>query len=128
MARTLLAIVVDCEDPSAQAKWWASVLSHEISERNDGEFEVSDPSTSGTPLYFMKVPEPKTVKDRLHIDITTEDSLGDEVSALSALGATLVDLRQDSDTLANPDRWAVMRDPEGNEFCVFEASSVTGMA
>jgi hypothetical protein len=127
MAMSLLAVVVDCSDSGSQANWWASVLGREVSERNRDEYEVSGPAIGGTPLYFMNVPEPKVVKDRLHLDVTTDESLGDAVAGLVAVGARLVDMRQDPATLAHPDRWAVMQDPEGNEFCVFERASVTGM-
>jgi hypothetical protein len=125
---SLLAIVVDCRDSRSQASWWASVLGQAVRERNTDEFEVSAPSSGQTRLYFMNVPEPKTVKDRLHIDLTTEGSLEDGVAGLVASGATLVELRQDPGTLANPDTWAVLRDPEGNEFCVFSIDTVTGLA
>ena len=128
MATSLLAIVVDCRDSLSQANWWATVLGHQVSERNADEYEVSDPSSAGTPLYFMNVPEPKTVKNRLHIDITTDGSVEDEVARLIAAGATLVEMRQDPATLTHPDTWAVMRDPEANEFCVLNADSVTGLA
>jgi predicted enzyme related to lactoylglutathione lyase len=128
MARSLLAIVVDCRDSLSQANWWAAALDHQVSERNVNEYEVSDPSTSATPLYFMNVPEAKTVKNRMHIDIRTDESLEDEVARLVAAGGTLVEMRQDPPTYANPDTLAIMLDPEGNEFCVLNADSVTGMA
>ena len=125
---SMLAIVVDCHDSRSQADWWAAVLDHDVSERNVDEYEVSSPSSGRTPLYFMNVPEPKTVKDRLHIDLTTEESLEDGVARLVAMGATLVGLRQDPATLAHPDTWAVLQDPEGNEFCLFNVETVTGLA
>jgi predicted enzyme related to lactoylglutathione lyase len=128
MTTSLLAIVVDCRDSLSQAKFWATALGHQVSERNTSEYEVSDTSRGGTPLYFMNVPESKTVKNRLHIDITTDGPLEDEVARLVSWGGTLVEMRQDPATLANPDTWAVMQDPEGNEFCVLTADSVTGMA
>jgi len=128
MPPTVLAFVVDCRDAFAQANYWASVLGHHVFERNTDEYEVSGPAGAGTPLYFMNVPEPKTVKNRLHIDITTELPLEQEVSRLVEAGGTLVEIRQDPATLANPDTWAVMQDPEGNEFCVLNADTVTGMA
>jgi hypothetical protein len=127
MATALLAIVMDCRDSLAQASWWAEVLDHQVSERNTDEYEVSAPASGRTPLYFMNVPEPKTVKDRLHIDITVDEPLGDGVARLLAMGATLVEMRQDAQTHANPDTWAVLQDPEGNEFCVFNADTVTGL-
>lgn len=128
MTRSLLAIVVDCHDSLSQAQYWAGVLGHQVSERNTGEYEVSSPDDRGTPLYFMNVPEPKVVKNRLHIDITTDGSLEAEVARLVEAGGTLVEMRQDPSTLANPDTWAVLQDPEGNEFCVLNAETVTGMA
>lgn len=78
MATSLLAIVADCRDSLAQAKWPANVLGHRVSERNADEYLVSDPSSAGTPLYFMNVPESKRVKNRLHIEITTDGSLEDQ--------------------------------------------------
>ena len=127
MTFSLLAIVVDSRDSLSLANWWAAVLGRQVSERNTDEYEVSDPSGGGDRLYFMNVPEPKTVKDRLHIDITTGGSLEDGVARLVGMGAKLVEMRQDPETLANPDTWAVMQDPEGNEYCVFNADSVTGL-
>jgi hypothetical protein len=127
MATSLSAIVVDCRDSFSQAHWWAAVLGHQLSERNPNEYEVSDPSSGGTRLYFMNVPEAKTVKNRLHVDITTDGSIDGEVARLVAAGATFVDMRQDPATLPNPDTWAVMQDPEGNEFCVLNADSITGL-
>jgi predicted enzyme related to lactoylglutathione lyase len=127
MAKSLLGIVVDCRDSFSQASYWATVLGHQVSERNTDEYLVSDPSSGGTPLYFMNVPEAKTVKNRMHIDIATDGSVEDEVTRLVAFGGTLVEMRQDPATLANPDTWAVMQDPEGNEFCVLAADSVTGI-
>ncbi len=128
MALSLLGVVVDCRDSLAQMHWWADVLGHRVSERNTDEYEVSDPSSGGTPLYFMNVPEPKSMKNRLHVDITVDGPLGEGVNQLVAIGARLIELRQDPETLANPDTWAVMADPEGNEFCVLTADTVTGMA
>jgi Glyoxalase-like domain len=128
MARSLLAVVVDCNDAYSQAKWWATALHRQVSERNPNEYEVSDPSTSGnTPMYFMNVPEAKMLKNRMHVDVTTDGSLVDEVANLVAAGATLVEMREDPATFPNPDRLAVMRDPEGNEFCLLNAESVTGL-
>jgi len=126
MSASLLAVVVDCRDPGPQADFWAGVLSHDVAERNTDEFLVSDPAGVATPLYFMKVPEPKVGKNRLHLDFVTEGRLDDEVTRQTGLGARLVELRQDPDSLANPDTWAVLDDPEGNVFCVTSTATVTG--
>ena len=127
MSSSVLAVVVDCRDPRAQADFWANALSRRMSERNTDEYLVDGPSRSGSPLYFMKVPEEKEVKNRLHLDLVTPGSMQDEVARLVDLGATVLDVRQDPPTLDNPDTWTVMLDPEGNEFCVFTADTVTGM-
>jgi len=123
---SLLAVVVDCRDPLRQAEFWAQVLAYKLSRRNPGEFQVSDPAGVGGSLYFMKVPEPKVGKNRLHLDLVTSGSMEDEVMRLAGAGAELVEVRQDPAFLDNPDTWTVMRDPEGNEFCVTSASTITG--
>jgi hypothetical protein len=127
MATSVLALVVDCRDSRSQASWWAATLGRRVSERNPGEYEVYDASGTSIPLYFMNVPEPRSSKNRLHLDITTAGPLDDLVAQLVAAGATLVEMRQDPATYANPDTWAVLQDPEGNEFCVLNADSVTGL-
>jgi hypothetical protein len=126
MAASLLAVVVDCAEPAHQAGFWSRVLSYEVVERNVDEFLVRDPTGSAAPLYFMKVPEPRTEKNRLHLDVVTEGPLAAEVDRLTGLGARLVEFRQDPDTLANPDTWAVLEDPEGLVFCASSSSTLTG--
>jgi hypothetical protein len=66
----------------------------------------------------MKVPKPKRGKNRLHLDLANTDELEAEVNRMVSIGASLVEWRSDPDMMDNPDRWAVLRDPEGNEFCV----------
>jgi hypothetical protein len=127
MAVSVLAVVVDCRDSASLARRWADVLDRRMSERNPGEYEVAEPSRRATPLYFMNVPELKSRKNRVHIDITTDAPLEEEVARLVAVGATVVELRQDPPTQANPDTWAVMRNPEGNALCVFNFDIVTGL-
>jgi predicted enzyme related to lactoylglutathione lyase len=125
---SVLAVIVDCHDPRRQAEWWAQVLDHEVNQRNPDEFQVSDPAGAGGSLYFMKVPEPKAGKNRLHLDLVTPGSMEAEVARLVAAGAQVVEVRQDPTSLDNPDTWTVMRDPEGNEFCVTSALTLTGVA
>ena len=126
MSVSLLAVIVDCRDPRSQAEWWAQVLEYQVSHRNPGEFGVSDPAGDGGSLYFMEVPEPKSGKNRLHVDLLTEGSLEAEVTRLTDAGAQLVEMQQDPPSYDNPDRWAVMHDPEGNEFCVTSTATFTG--
>ena len=75
---------------------------------------ASDPSGDGPRLYFQRVPEPKTAKNRVHLDVPVDlAALDREVERLQALGASLVGFN------SHPGhRWAVMSDPEGNEFCL----------
>lgn len=86
MTTSLLAVMVDCRDPLAEANYWATALGHQVSERNAGEYGVSDSSSGGTPLYSMNVPEPMSVKNRLHIDLTTDGTLEDEGPGRAQLG------------------------------------------
>jgi hypothetical protein len=127
MSLSLLAVIVDCRDPRRQAEWWAHALAYRVSQRNPDEFLVSDPAGAGGPLYFMKVPEPKTGKNRLHLDLVTSGSMEAEVKRLVEAGAELVEVRQDPGTFDHPDTWTVLRDPEGNEFCVTSTSTLTGV-
>jgi predicted enzyme related to lactoylglutathione lyase len=122
---SLLAIVVDCRDPRRQAEFWARALAYEVSQRNPGEFQVSDPAGAGGSLYFMKVPDPMVGKNWLDLDVVTSGSMEEEVARLVEAGAELVEMRQDPASLDNPGTWTVMRDPEGNEFCVTSTSTMT---
>jgi hypothetical protein len=125
------SVVVDCHDVAAQARWWARVLDWQVIYEADDEVvivpkHVTEESLRTTPweqigpgLVFGAVPEDKTVKNRLHIDLAP--SLDDEQSAmvesLITLGARRVDVGQDADEVT----WVVLADPEGNEFCVLSS-------
>jgi hypothetical protein len=126
MASTLFAVIVDCSNPRSQADFWALALSHVVSERNTDEFQVSDPLGRPGSLYFMKVPEPKLTKNRVHLDLLTDGPMETEVARLVTAGAQQVEVRQDPDSLDNPDTWTVMLDPEGNEFCMTSTATLTG--
>lgn len=126
MAVSLFAVIVDCKNPREQADFWALALSWPVTERNPDEFQVGDPTHGSVSLYFMKVPEPKIMKNRLHIDLLADGSMDAEVARLVASGAQVVEVREDPDSFDNPDRWTVMLDPEGNEFCVTSSLTLTG--
>jgi predicted enzyme related to lactoylglutathione lyase len=125
---SMLVVIVDCHDPLRQAEFWAQALGYKVSQRNPDEFQVSDPAGAGGSLYFMKVPEPKVGKNRLHLDLVSSDSMEQEVARLVGVGAQLVEVRQDPPEMDNPDTWTVLRDPEGNEFCVTSTATLTGWA
>jgi predicted enzyme related to lactoylglutathione lyase len=126
MSASLVAVIVDCHDPLRVAGFWAEALAWKVARRNPDEYRVSDPAGQDPGLYFMKVPEPKAGKNRLHLDILTAGSMEDEVARLVEAGAEMVEARQDPDWMDNPDTWTVLRDPEGNEFCVTSTATLTG--
>ncbi|MFC5213175.1 VOC family protein [Streptomyces coerulescens] len=104
---------IDSADPYRLAGFWSQVLGLPVHE--DGRPGGEDALIEGAGLLFMAVPEPKTVKNRVHLDLQPEDrSRDEEVERVLALGATLVDDRRNPDGTG----WAVLADPEGNEFCV----------
>ncbi|GGO14533.1 VOC family protein [Micromonospora parathelypteridis] len=109
------ALVVDSIDPVAQATWWTSVLGGSV------EYGSTDPSVVGASGFpwdswvFTGVPEPKTVKNRLHWDV---DLVDPEPTALIGAGATLL---WEPSARSN---WWVLADPEGNEFCAFAPRSI----
>lgn len=119
MASRASNFCIDAHDPYAQAQWWSQVLedfvldpAHE-SRPDDEECGLTGPDQRY--LLFLRVPEPKTVKNRMHLCLRPTDRHRDEeVERLLALGATQVaDHRRGSDS-----GWVVLADLEGNEFCV----------
>ena len=106
----LYEVVVDCVDSRPIAAWWADVLAGRLVE-DEADFAVDQiPGAPFESMVFGFVPEPKTVKNRIHWDLTA-----DAVQPLLDAGATL--LRSPDDEVS----WYVLADPEGNEFCVFTA-------
>ena len=104
----LYEIVVDTADPAAQARWWAEAFGAKAVHDRMGYSYIEDiPGAPMESIDFVPVPEPKTVKNRIHWDVHGS------VPALAAAGATV--LRAADDVTS----WTVMADPEGNEFCVF---------
>jgi catechol 2,3-dioxygenase-like lactoylglutathione lyase family enzyme len=109
----LTEIVVDCADAEVLAEFWCGVLGWEVVDRDEGDVEIGGPGGMPT-ILFQPVPEPKTVKDRIHLDVNpTDRDQAEEVERIIALGARPVDVGQGDD-----ESWVVLADPEGNEFCV----------
>ena len=116
-------ITIDCADVLLVARFWSAALDRPLDDRSSDYFASisgTDPERTEPAWYFAKVPEPKQAKNRVHLDLTTPDS--DAVQRLVALGATVV---EEHEVPGGRYRWPVMRDPEGNEFCV-AAKSFTG--
>ena len=107
-------LCVDAADPAAQARWWQEVLGGTLDDEDPDE--VGARFETGLPeLLFLRVPEGKTVKNRLHLDVRPPDGSDQatELERLLALGARRVDVGQGPDV-----PWVVLADPEGNEFCL----------
>jgi predicted enzyme related to lactoylglutathione lyase len=118
----LQCITIDAENPKRLADFWAAALDWKITYED--EIEVSIELLDGSPevgripdILFIKVPDKKVVKNRLHFDLRPVDQLA-EVARLEALGAKKVEIGQSEDPGTS---WVVMADPEGNEFCVLRA-------
>jgi Glyoxalase-like domain len=126
MGSRLTEIVVDCHDPVAQAAFWAAALGYQVVRTDQGQVEVApwerEPpdlaeqvrqAPAVPTLVFVTVPEAKTVKNRLHLDLRPVDRSHEaEVERLIGLGARRADVGQGEVP------WVVLADPEGNEFCV----------
>ena len=113
MNNSLFAVAIDCADAAALARFWADVLGRQVAENSTAEHAVllaGDGDTDGPRITFTKVPEPKTVKNRLHLDLIS-DAFDAETERLLSLGAQRVrDLQRDKF------RWTTFADIEGNEF------------
>ena len=114
MALDLAWVAVDCRDPEAVARFWAEVLGSEIVDSSAEEVLMSPKDGSGPHVIFLRVPDDKVVKNRLHFDLRPDDKEA-EVARVLGLGATRVDIGQGDVT------WEVLADPEGNEFCILRA-------
>ena len=116
MGSRFTELVVDASAPERLARFWSAVLGWQPTGRYEGAVEVAAPAGGGPSLTFVPVPEPKTIKNRLHIDVNPVGcSQDEEVERLIELGARRVDVGQGEPT------WVVLADPEGNEFCVLRA-------
>ena len=118
MSSTVFGVAYDAADAAVAARFWAAALGRPVAPGADSTHavvEAADVASSGPRLAFHKVPEGKTVKNRVHLDLRPVDRTREqEVERLLALGATqLADHRR-------PDGsgWITLADPEGNEFCI----------
>jgi hypothetical protein len=102
----------DCSDPLRVAAFWADALHLELADPDPELSFVRDPSSRTAGLFFQPVPEPKVVKNRVHLDLRPPETMQREVARLQELGAREVRLVQEKSF------WTVMADVEGNEFCV----------
>jgi Glyoxalase-like domain len=122
MTSRFTELAIDCADPKGLARFWCSVLGYEMQDEDEGIVTIGWPvgregNRAGPvppTLTFARVPEGKTVKNRVHLDLNPTDREQDEeVRRLLDLGARHADVGQTGD-----ESWVVLADPEGNEFCV----------
>jgi hypothetical protein len=124
MASKFTELEIDCADPAGLARFWCSVLEYEVQDEDDAEgvVTIGPPAGPASPgdlgpvppkLTFARVPESKTIKNRVHVDVSpTDRDQAEEVRRLLDLGARYADVGQGEVS------WVVLADPEGNEFCV----------
>jgi predicted enzyme related to lactoylglutathione lyase len=118
MVSAVRNITFDCTDALALARFWAAALGWNVYHDDDPEVLVAahyPPSGDQATLLFIPVPEGRTTKNRVHLDLQPQDrSRDDEVQRLTELGATVVEDHRNEDGTG----WVWMADPEGNDFCV----------
>ena len=121
MPTRAVQVVVDAAGPSRLADFWAAALGWVVSADEPDEVEICPagfdyPGPEALPLVFIRVREPKTTKNRVHLDLSTTSAehQAAEVERLLGLGAVRLDIGQGQVP------WEVLADPEGNEFCVLE--------
>lgn len=121
MTSAFTDLAIDCADPHGLARFWCAVLGYEVRDEDEALVTIGAPTRPEgagrgpvpPTLTFARVPEGKTVKNRLHVDLNPSDAdQDDEVRRLLDLGARRVDVGQGDES------WVVLADPEGNEFCV----------
>lgn len=146
MMATQIQVVIDCADPDRMMKFWANALNYKEQDPPQGYASwedflramkvpedqwnsagaVVDPEGKGPRLYFQKVPEGKTVKNRVHIDLNVgggqstpmeerRKRIDAEVDRLVVAGATVF---RPGEVSESGEFWVVLQDVEGNEFCV----------
>jgi catechol 2,3-dioxygenase-like lactoylglutathione lyase family enzyme len=115
MATRLVSVVIDARDIRRQADFWSALLGWPFTHLDDDEADVEPPG-GPVDLVFVPVPEPKTTKNRLHLDLSSSSPQDQAaiVARAEALGARRTDVGQ------RDVPWVVLADPEGNEFCVLE--------
>jgi hypothetical protein len=107
-------VVIDTHDLPGLARFWAAALRWQVLSERDREVVVGPTLDGPVGLCFMPTDEPKAVKNRVHLDLTTTAEDRDrEIERLLSLGARRVDVGQ-----TGRESWDVLADPEGNEFCV----------
>jgi catechol-2,3-dioxygenase len=112
VSSSLAAIAIDALNPKLVVDFWCAVLGLEVLEADDEVISIGSPDGSWPTIDVCRVPEPKTVKNRMHFDLRADGvERPAELQRLLDLGAKPVDIGQGRDV-----SWVVLADPEGNEF------------
>jgi predicted enzyme related to lactoylglutathione lyase len=106
-------LTIDASDPAALAQFWSQLLGATV--QRDGDEVWIELATGGPALLFLPSTDPRTGKNRFHLDLRPDDRDA-EVERALALGARHVDIGQTGE-----ESWVVLADPEGNEFCILQA-------
>ncbi|MDQ3610036.1 MAG: VOC family protein [Actinomycetota bacterium] len=118
MTSRIAVLAIDAVEPRTVADFWVAALGWQIVEDDDDGVSIAPSNGDWPTIDVLAVPERKTVKNRLHLDLRADGSSAeDEVARLLELGARTVDVGQPQDV-----SWTVLADPEGNEFCVLSRS------
>jgi hypothetical protein len=119
MTLSVEAVNFDCGDPALVGRFWAAALSQELKADDDGIYYLEAGDT-GPEMIFISVPEEKTVKNRVHLDLRPDDQAA-EVERLLSLGARRVDIGQTGE-----ESWVVLADPEGQRVLRVALARVAG--
>jgi predicted enzyme related to lactoylglutathione lyase len=118
-AMTKLGLVLDCRDPEALAPFWAAALDYDVAGGAGAYVLLLPKAKAGPQLLLQRVPEAKSAKNRMHLDLHVAD-IDAEAARLEALGAKRV---SSSALEEHGTRWHLLEDPEGNELCVCDAGA-----
>jgi predicted enzyme related to lactoylglutathione lyase len=114
MPSRISAIVIDAVNPRTVTDFWCAVLNWKVIEEDSEVITIGSSGGLGPMIDVVAVPEPKTLKNRLHLDLRADGgTTAEELDRLLGLGARPVDVGQPADA-----SWVVLADPEGNEFCL----------
>lgn len=103
-------ICIDANDPDRLRPFWSAALGYETVRTPEGALDLADPAGTGPTLWFQRVQEKKTAKNRLHLDIWVDhDQVESLREQLVGLGGSII---------AEHDHFTVLTDPEGNELCI----------
>lgn len=112
MAAQIGNVGIDTNDMKGAVAFWKKVTGYEVASSDETTTYLEDPDKKAVGISLLVVPEPRKGKNRLHLDLFTDDLKG-EVTRIKKIGATEVKSFADGES-----GWVVLADPDGNQFCV----------